>query len=47
MFRQAHPQKKVATFSAAGTGFALTGEADSLPFMNAARNFNLIIFDFV
>src|SRR6266704_1156270 len=47
MFRQAHPQKKVATFSAAGAGFSLAGEADSLTFMNAARNFDLIIFDFV
>src|SRR6266705_4833629 len=47
MFRQAHPQKKVATFSAAGAGFSLAGEADSLTFMNAARNFDLIIFDFI
>src|SRR5260370_84799 len=47
MLGEAHPQKKVATLSAAGTGFALAGEANALPFVNAARNFDLIIFDFV
>src|SRR5436190_6379315 len=47
MFGEAHPQKKVATLSAAGTGFALAGETNALPFVNAARNFDLIIFDFV
>src|SRR6184192_2298257 len=47
MLGEAHPQKKVATLSAAGTGFALAGEANALSFVNAARNFDLIIFDFV
>src|SRR5437773_3368463 len=47
MFREPHPQKKIATLSAACTGFALTGEANPLTFVNAARNFHLIIFDFV
>src|SRR5256886_12189682 len=46
MLGEAHPQKKVATLSAAGTGFALAGEANALPFVNAARNFDLIICDF-
>src|SRR5205085_11183346 len=47
MFRQSDAQKKVATFSAASAGFSLTGEPDSLTFVNAARNFHLIIFDFI
>jgi len=47
MLGEAHPQKKVATLSAAGAGFALAGEANALSFVNAARNFDLIIFDFV
>src|SRR4029077_13487652 len=47
MLGEAHPQKKVATLSAAGAGFALAGEANALSFVNAARNFDLITFDFV
>src|SRR5207244_11373440 len=47
MLGEAHAQKKVATLSAAGTGFALAGEANALPFVNAARNSDLISFDFV
>src|SRR5437762_9642879 len=47
MLGEAHPQKKVATLSAAGAGFALAGQANALSFVNAARNFDLIIFDFV
>src|ERR1700720_2817807 len=47
MLGEAHPQKKVATLSAAGAGFALAGEANALPFVNTARNLDLIIFNFV
>src|ERR1700730_10579236 len=45
MLCQTHSQKKVATFSAAGTGFALTGKANALSFVNATRNLDLIILD--
>src|SRR5437870_12266770 len=47
MFGEPHPQKKVATFSAAGAGFSLAREPYALSFMNAARNLYLITFDLV
>src|SRR5205085_2190851 len=47
MFRETYPQKKITTFSSARAGLSLTGETNALPFMNPARNFDLIIFDLV
>jgi len=41
------PAEKGATLSAAGTGFALAGEANALPFRERRAEFDLIIFDFV
>src|SRR5206468_5933476 len=47
MSRQTHAKKEIAAFSAACARFALTAQADSLSFMNAARDLNLVIFDFI
>src|SRR5712692_6075839 len=44
---QAHPQKQVATFPAARARFPLAGQPDALTFVNAARDFDLVIFYFV
>src|SRR5438876_7478583 len=47
MSSQAHAKKKIAAFSSARPRFALTAQTDSLSFMNAARDLNLIIFHFI
>src|SRR5438552_14172728 len=47
MSRQTNPQKQIATFSSARSRFTLTGEADALALMNAARYFHLILFNLV
>src|SRR5437870_10476301 len=47
MSSQAHAKKKIAAFSSARARFALTAQTDSLSFMNAARDLNLIIFHFI
>ena len=47
MSRQTHAKKKVTAFSAAHAGFALAAQADTLPFVNTARNLYLIIFHLV
>src|SRR5438270_5417655 len=44
---QAHPQKQVAAFPAAHARFSLAGQPDALTFVNAARDFDLVIFHFV
>src|SRR6266705_6169211 len=47
MSSQAHAKKKIAAFSSARARFALTAQTDSLSFMNAARDLNLIILHFI
>src|SRR5881397_515037 len=47
MSSQAHAKKKIAAFSSARARFALTAQTDSLSFMNAARDLNLIIFHLI
>ena len=47
MSRQTHAQKEIAAFAAAGARFTLTAQTDSLSFVNAARNLNLVILHFV
>src|SRR5438128_312526 len=47
MFCQTHAQKEIAAFSSVHARFALASQADSLPFVNSARNLNLIIFHLV
>src|SRR6266404_4691649 len=47
MSSQAHSKKKIAAFSSARARFALTAQTDSLSFMNAARDLNLVIFHFI
>src|SRR5882724_11699771 len=47
MSSQAHAKKKIAAFSSARARFALTAQTDSLSFVNAARDLNLIIFHFI
>src|SRR6266496_1277837 len=47
MSSQAHAKKKIAAFSSARARFALTSQTDSLSFMNAARDLNLIILHFI
>src|SRR4030095_7638346 len=44
MLCQTHAQKKIAAFSAAHARFALAGQTDSLPLVNAAWNLDLIVF---
>ena len=43
--RQSHPQKKVAFFPAAGAGFSLAGQPNTLTFVDTARDLNLISLD--
>src|SRR5438093_3991517 len=47
MSRQANPKKEIAAFPSARARFALTAQTDSLSFMNAARDLNLIILHFI
>src|SRR5438034_7489626 len=47
MSSQAHAKKKIAAFSSARARFALTAQTDSLSFMNAARDLNLVILHFI
>jgi hypothetical protein len=47
MPRQPHAQKEVAAFPSALARFTLPRETNSLPFMNTARDFYLISFDFL
>src|SRR4029077_13442629 len=47
MSRQAHSKRKIAAFSSARARFPLTAQTDSLSFMNAAWDLNLIILHFI
>src|SRR2546425_3258191 len=47
MPRQTHAKKKITAFSTAHAGFALAAQADTLPFVNTARNLYLVILHFV
>src|SRR5207244_3227163 len=42
-----HGHVEIAALSAAGAGLSLTGKANALSFVNAARNLYLIILDLV
>src|SRR6266498_278669 len=45
--RKPHAQEQVAAFSSAHAGFSLASQTDSLAFANAARDFDLIVFDLI
>src|SRR5207244_7055375 len=47
MLGQPHAQKWIAAFSSADARLALPGQTDSLPFVDAARNLDLIVFHLV
>ena len=47
MSRQAHAQKKIATFSTARARLPLAGEPDALALVHTFRDLDLVTFDFV